>query len=179
MDILSHALWAGAAAKAVNKKLDKKLNPYFAGIFGALPDAFSFGLPMLVIFLSIIFGAATWADIPTAYKLEPFSSGHFVRIFNSISTLYDISHSVPVFFVVFGAVWFLAKRPVWEMCGWLLHILMDVPTHSYQFYPTPVFWPVWDWKFDGFSWGTPLFMILNYSALIAVYFLLRKRKSRP
>ena len=65
------------------------------------------------------------------------------------------------------------------MLGWGLHILIDIPTHSYQFYPTPLLWPVSSWKFNGFSWTTPWFIIVNYLAILLVYallYILRKRR---
>ncbi len=68
-----------------------------------------------------------------------------------------------------------AERPrrfPYELLGWLLHILIDIPTHSYSFYPTPFLWPISQYKFDGISWGTPWFMIVNYSSLAISYLVL-------
>lgn len=64
------------------------------------------------------------------------------------------------------------------MGAWFLHILMDIPTHTYRFYPTPFLWPVSDVKLNGFSWATPWFMIVNYSIIILIYlyFYLKKQK---
>lgn len=68
------------------------------------------------------------------------------------------------------------------MGGWLLHILMDIPSHSYDFYPTPFLWPISDFKINGFHWGTPWFMITNYSLIIIsyliLYFLKKRNKKR-
>ncbi len=80
-----------------------------------------------------------------------------------------------IFVAVFAIVWFLLRRPVWELGGWFLHILIDIPTHSYKFFPTPFLWPVSDLKIDGISWGTQWFMILNYGSLLILYIVL----SRP
>jgi membrane-bound metal-dependent hydrolase YbcI (DUF457 family) len=92
--------------------------------------------------------------------------------------LYSISHSAVVFFAVFSIAFLIFRRPIWELGGWLFHILLDIPTHSYRFYPTPFLWPLSDWKFGGFSWATPWFLVLNYTAIIAVYLFHRKKNRK-
>jgi membrane-bound metal-dependent hydrolase YbcI (DUF457 family) len=93
------------------------------------------------------------------------------------NSLYNISHSIIVFTIIFIIAYLLFKKPVWILGGWLLHILIDVPTHSYQFYPTPIFWPISSWKFDGFGWANEWFLIADAVLLIIVYFyLLRKER---
>jgi len=36
--------------------------------------------------------------------------------------------------LVFGTATILTRRIVYEMLGWLLHILIDIPTHSFGYY---------------------------------------------
>jgi hypothetical protein len=182
MDIFAHGLWTAAAAKAVNKKLELKnkseLNIWRAVFFGIFPDLFAFTIPFLWIVFGFISGNLTLADIPRPHQVEPPSDGKLYAVMRLANSLYSISHSAIIFAAVFLIVWLIARRPVLELCGWLLHILIDIPSHSYQFYPTPVFWPISGWKFHGTSWATPWFMIINYSALAIVYVLLwRKRKA--
>jgi hypothetical protein len=50
-----------------------------------------------------------------------------------------------------------------------LHVIMDVPTHSYEFFPTPVLWPLAAWKFDGRQWMTPGILVPNFVVLILLY----------
>ena len=71
--------------------------------------------------------------------------------------------------------------PPWEMFGWFIHILMDIPTHTGLLYPTLFLWPLSDWYVDGNSWGTKWFMVINYSVLLIVFLLLGiagKKKGR-
>lgn len=178
MDFFSHGLWAGAACKAINKKAKKPLNVWLAVFWGALPDFFAFAISFVWLFWNLIFGGMSFSDIPRPEEVEPAPSDT-LPIFRLTSLLYNISHSIFVFFIVFGIVFFIFRRPVWELGGWIFHIILDIPTHSYQFYPTPFLWPVSEWKFDGFSWGTPWFLIFNYLAIILIYFLLRKKKKVP
>ena len=98
--------------------------------------------------------------------------------------LYQFSHSIVIFAAVFALVWIIRRRPSWLLLFWLLHILIDIPTHSMRFYPTPFLWPLSSYQFNGISWGQPWFMILNYSALAAAYLFLlvrrlRRRSSQP
>jgi hypothetical protein len=44
------------------------------------------------------------------------------------------------FAFVFGTIWFLSLRPVLELAGWGLHILIDIPTHRDMFAPH-FLWP--------------------------------------
>lgn len=179
MDIFSHGLWAGAAYKAVNKKAKKPLNAWLAGFWGIFPDLFAFTIPFVWLFWNLAFGGLSFSEIPRPDAVEP-APQDALPIFHLASLLYSISHSAIVFLAVFGAVFLIFRRPIWELGGWFIHILLDIPTHSYQFYPTPFLWPLSDWTVNGFSWGTPWFLIPNYVAIITVYLLLRSRKrSKP
>jgi hypothetical protein len=42
----------------------------------------------------------------------------------------EAGRSLIVFLFVFGIASILARRVVFEMFGWLLHVLIDIPTHS-------------------------------------------------
>jgi len=61
------------------------------------------------------------------------------------------------------------------------HIVIDVFTHSSEYYPSPVLYPITDRGFDGIAWPTSWFMALNYAALgIAGLWLWRSaRKDNP
>ncbi len=178
MDILAHGLWSGAAAKGVNRKYrHHHLSVKWAVFWGIFPDLFAFALPLLWFAWDLIFGRVHLADLPRPEQVEPVPTDARL-IFQVASALYTLSHSVFVFFLVFGIVFILARRPALELFGWLLHILIDIPTHSYRFYPTPFLWPISSWKFNGLSWATSWFLATNYTALAVVYWLLYK-KSKP
>jgi len=194
MDIFSHGLWAGAAAKAVNKKRESKLKVWRAIAWGMFPDLFAFTPAFIGLFWLLATGQMSLADLPGRHGAGEPATGNSLPAFQLASHLYNFSHSIFVFAIVFCIVWFVRSRlarrvngdlpsrslgeggPVWEMGGWLLHIIMDIPTHSYAFFPTPVFWPLFGWKFNGFSWATPWFLILDYGLLFLVYWLLREKK---
>ncbi len=83
--------------------------------------------------------------------------------------LYQISHSLFVFSAVFGLAWLAGRRPVLELLGWPLHILIDIPSHTLRFFPTPFLWPASSYYFNGISWANRWFLLVNYSAIAAVY----------
>lgn len=182
MDVFAHGLWAGAAARVANKnpaiagKIKKPLRVWQTVFWGVFPDLFAFTLPIVWMLWNIIFGKLRLSDLHRPEIAEP-AVRDTLPILQIASHLYNISHSLIVFALVFALIRFILRRPIWEMSGWFLHILIDIPTHSYRFYPTPFLWPISEWKFNGFSWGTPWFMILNYSAIILVYWFLKKKKN--
>ncbi len=186
MDIFAHGLWTAAAAKAVNDRLRAnpkpkrplKINIWYATWWGVFPDLFAFTIPFFVITLDLFLGNTTFAQIPQPRTIPTSVLVGQIPILQLAYDLYDISHSLIVFGMVFCLVWLIFRRPVLAMGGWLFHILIDIPTHSADFFPTPIFWPLSNLKFSGISWGTPWFMVANYSALAAVYLILWRKKRR-
>ena len=178
MDIFSHGLWAGAGAMGLNKAQTKRwLNVWATAAWGVFPDLFAFSIPFIFIIGSLIVGNGHLSDFGP-HRLEPIAGRDSVWLFQLASALYNISHSLIIFSVVFFGVWAYFKQARLELLGWLLHIIMDVPTHSYAFFPTPVFWPLFDWKFNGFSWGQPWFLLLDFSSLLLVYAFLWKKRTK-
>lgn len=177
MDIIAHGLWAGAAYKAINKKRRTALKVWWAVWWGVFPDLFAFTIPFVWFVWHLAFGALHLADLPRPHEFEPLRPDTR-PVFQLAASLYNISHSLVIFFLVFGAAYLLWRRPIWEMGGWFLHILMDIPTHTYKFFPTPFLWPISGREFSGFSWATPWFLILNYSLLLLAYIFLRPARPR-
>ncbi|MFA6105178.1 MAG: metal-dependent hydrolase [Patescibacteria group bacterium] len=184
MDIISHGLWAAAAVKGINKKKQTKFNLFLAAFWGMFPDLFAFTPAIIWLLWMRLRGINIIPIRPeNSVALEQSGGGPFLLS----SQLYNYSHSLFVFFGVIALVliikYLFRKSVSWRdlpivMIGWLMHIIMDIPTHSYKFYPTPFLWPFSNWKFDGFSWGQPWFMILNYGSLLMIYIYLRKNKAK-
>lgn len=176
MDIFAHGLWAGAVCKTVNIKRRTRFHVWLAVFWGMFPDLFAFAVPFVWTAWLIASGQFDPHAVPHQGQGEPVPADG-LPLFYVAHALYNVSHSAIVFALVFCLVSFIRKRPSWEMLGWALHIMIDIPTHSYSFFPTPVLWPVSSWKFDGISWALPWFLISNYFALAVVYlWLWRKRR---
>jgi hypothetical protein len=180
MDIFSHGLWAGALAEGLNQshRLPKnkvgRLHFGWTVWWGLFPDLFAFALPFTFLIFHQLTGYGPDFQFPAQEPVPAFQA----KIFQLVSIQYGMSHSLVVFAFVFGIIVLLRgkRRVPWEMLGWCLHILMDIPTHSYRFYPTPFLWPISMIKFNGFSWATPWFIITDYSLLIIVYLYLGYRR---
>jgi hypothetical protein len=167
MDILAHTLWTTAVARKGNiegkKKGGKfKVNMFWVAFFGIFPDLFAFTIPFIISFYKVISGQQVFGSFSTRHQV---ADG-----FNLAHDLYQYSHSVVVWIAVFFIVWLVFRRPRWELLAWLLHILIDIPTHSIAFFPTPFLFPISTYVFPyGISWGTPWFMIVNYGALAILW----------
>ncbi len=94
--------------------------------------------------------------------------------------LHCTSHSAVVAAVVTLLVWRL-RRGWWiPLLGWWSHIVIDVFTHSADYYPSPVLYPFTQRGFDCIAWNIPWFMALNYLTLLAtgLWLLLAARRHR-
>jgi hypothetical protein len=155
MDIFAHALWTGILAKIVSQKTKLRIPLAWAAFWGIFPDMLS----------SI--GWHAWIGLGFG-GLHSHAADSFLLRFGVTDPFYNLSHSIIVFIVVFIAVSLILNRVVWVLGGWLLHILIDIPTHGTQFYPTPFLWPLLDIRVNGVWWGQLWFLVLNYSLLVIV-----------
>lgn len=151
MDIFAHFFWTFIVFYGRLR---------YSMVFGILPDIFSWGIYM------------TYRIITNT----PFGRPELGAIPDWVFTLYGLTHSVLVFLVVFGIVYLIVKSFPIYLLPWLLHVLIDIPTHSRSFLPTPFLWPISEWRFPGTSWGNPWFMLVNYSLIITFLFLTLKYK---
>ena len=154
MDIFAHGLWSFALFHNSN-------DVWIAVLFGVMPDILSFGI---LFFINIFTG-----KIP---KGPPALSSLPKWIF----TAYNIMHSLVLFAVIFILVFLTTKSWYWPMLAWAIHILVDIPTHSTKFFPTPFLWPISKYRFNGFSWASKWFMLLNYAGLVITFILIYLNK---
>lgn len=175
MDILAHALWTHAIHRSVAIKKQIKLTKkdiWVAIFFGLAPDLFSFGIFFVDRLYQAIFRGSEFLQ---GGPPDP------ATIPNYVYHSYDYTHSLVIFLVCFGLIWLIRKKPYWLMYGWGLHILIDIFSHSTSFFPTPFLFPLSNIKINGWSWGDPTFIIINYSLLLLIYFgfgFLQKPKNR-
>lgn len=175
MDIISHGLWSGALFKSVNLKLKrKKFNFWHAAFWGMFPDIFAFVIPYTIWILALILGIV---QLPDAIKIGATTSAF--PYYNFIGILYSISHSLIIFSAVFLLIWLIFKKPIWIMLGWLLHILIDIPTHTIGHYPTPILWPISNFKINGLIyWRSSWFMVADILLLIIVYWIILGKEKK-
>jgi len=155
MDILSHGLWGSLLFGRGTRK-----SFWLAFFFGVAPDLFSFGIFMAATFL----GLASHPDWSSGQHPAPDQIPLYVN------NLYNFTHSLIVFVAVFGLVWLARKKPLYELLAWGLHILADIATHTYIFFPTPFLWPFSDFRVSGIPWSHPIIFIPNVTLLIILYY---------
>ncbi len=155
MDFVSHALWGGISFGRRNRRL-----LVLAAGISILPDILTEGL-FFVLYRLGIGGMPGWEHgHPNITDYPQFAQ-----------TLYNVTHSFIVFAAVFILIWLFAKRPLWVVAAWGLHILIDIPTHSMALFPTPFLWPISDFRVDGIGWDSPIILTINVVLLICVYAL--------
>ena len=155
MDTLSHALW-GKGLFGYRKYR------WYSFLFGALPDLFSFGIYFIH---SIFFSSSPLMGRPTRSEIPEW-----------VYSLYDISHSLVIASIFIFIAYKINKEFAFPMLAWPAHIILDFFTHSIEFFPTPILWPISDFKFDGIPWSNPIIFFTNV-LLIFLLFIYRRKKT--
>lgn len=164
MDVFSHALWGGAALGRTRRR-----DFLLAAAFSLLPDFLGEG----VMFLLVVLGARNMPGLEHGHPdISEFPL--YARNF------YNASHSLVVFCLAFALVWLLRKRPFLPVAAWGMHIVIDIPTHSFALFPTPFLWPLSNFKVDGVGWESPLVLVPNFALLALAYSLwfIRRRMNK-
>ncbi len=150
MDIFAHFLWTYALYFRTKKRL-------LAGFFGIMPDLAAFGF----FFIYNILTGGAHTGRPTLNSIPKY-----------VFVGYNFTHSLVIFFIIVLTIYYITREIPIVLGGWLLHILIDIPTHSRDFFPTPFLWPLSDFTVNGVGWGETQFMIINYSLLVILYLYL-------
>ena len=149
MDTLSHALW-GKGLFGYRKYQALSL------LFGALPDLLSFGLYFLIRLLSqginIEFGRPEIDTIP-----------HWVF------SMYNLSHSFVIVSIILLVVFLWNKNLCFPLLAWPFHIFLDSLFHNLEYFPTPILWPISDYKYDGVPWSNPSIWIGNIICIMILF----------
>lgn len=161
MDFVSHGLWGGVGFGRKSRK-----DFWWAILIGMLPDVLSFGVHLAItVFQKVFLGVS-----------PPGGDLRYHQVPQYVYNLYNFTHSLLIFVVVFGLVWLIRRKPLWVLGAWGLHILVDIPTHSFEFFPTPFLWPISDFKVNGIAWGAPIIFIPNVAFLVVAYGIWMWRK---
>ena len=156
MDTISPALWGKGL-------FGYKKYRWYALLFGGIPDFLSFGLYFLFNLLTNLnnmkMGKPVIEDIP-------------IWVFS----LYDFSHSIIISFIFILIVYKINKDFCFPMLAWPFHIIIDFFTHSTKYFPTPIFWPISNYRFDGIPWSNPFIWFGNIFCIILLFIYRYKKK---
>ena len=154
MDTISHALW-GKGLFGYRKYR------YLSFVFGAIPDLLSFGIYFLFNLIlnpsTIKFGKPNLSEIP-----------------EWVFSLYNFSHSLIISIIFILIVYKINREISFTMLAWPFHILLDFFTHSIVFFPTPILWPISNYRFDGIPWSNSYIMITNIVCIFLIFIYSRR-----
>lgn len=178
MDLLAHALWAGVAGESLRRRgrLGARGTAVLVAL-AALPDLVQ-GLPVAAWALGSGAGPGLLWDFATA---TPAQEPVLPPVVHTVAHhLHCMGHSAVIAAGVTAGAQSLRWRHAWVLAGWWLHIVIDVFTHSADFYPVPVLYPLTMQGFDGLAWNSPGFQAVNYTLLaLAGAWLWRTRRRAP
>ena len=176
MDIVAHTLWAGVGMALLRRRRPIPNGTVAATlVLAALPDV----MHLLPIMAWWVFGSGG-LDVVLSYAVAlPGQEPELPSMVNLLSHhLHCVMHSAVVAGVVTVMIWAL-RRSLWiPLLGWWSHIVIDVFTHSADYYAVPVLYPITERGFDGIAWNTPGMLALNYVALgAAIWWIHRSGKN--
>lgn len=163
MDIFSHGLWGAAALGRTNRR-------YYLIAFGlsVLPDFLAEGVMFSLAFLELEGMPSLGNGHPDIFDFPVYAQN-----------FYNMTHSLLVLLLLFSIALSVGKKPFYPLAAWAIHIIIDIPTHSLELFPTPFLWPISDYRFDGIGWDNPIIMVPNILLICIVYgvWIYRKKQA--
>ncbi len=173
MDVLAHGLWTNVMYKLIPETKNNKHTTYWGVFFGIFPDIVAFSPLWFYILYNLVINHHTFKLV------RPEDNGPAFPLETLTSQLYNFSHSLVIWAVIFAITWLIIKRLPWVLLGWALHIGIDIFSHSSQFYPTPFLFPISKFHINGHPWAELKFMVVNYGTLLILYvFLIPKWRKK-
>jgi hypothetical protein len=145
---------------------------FWGVILGILPDFISFVPVMLVRFIEIIRGNVEATFLTDAYYTYAFADYGIIS--------YNYTHSILIWLLATLLIWAGLKKFPWILLGWGLHIVIDIFSHTTDFFATPFLFPFSNFQISVVNWSHPIFMLVNYALLLVLYiFFIPRTKARP
>lgn len=173
MDILAHGLWAGLGVAWVKRRQPvTRRTAVLTMALAMLPD---------VVHLLPVAAWAAFAggnlEALLAYALATPGREPRMPAWVALGShhLHCVMHSALVAGACTVLLWRWRTQVGLILSGWWLHIVIDIFTHSADYYPAPVLYPITQRGFDGLAWNTPWFLVATYLALALCAWLLLRR----
>jgi hypothetical protein len=167
VDVISHGLWATALGETLRRRgLASKWQVAGAAAFGLMPDLVAL-IPVSVWAI----GSESATEAIRAYIFaqpgtEPVMAPWAQLLEHNI---HCSAHSVVVLALITLLSFWKFRRLLIPLAGWWLHVVLDIPTHSREYYAVTIFYPISTWSFDGIAWTDPGVLVTNYMALAVTY----------
>jgi hypothetical protein len=176
VDLLGHALWAWAGAEVLRRRGRVTKRGVIAGVaLSVAPDL----VQMVPLSLGLLVGDVTLTDWIAYASARPDTEPILTAWVGTLAHhAHCFMHSLIVLAVVTLALWQLRPTYLYPLLGWWLHVLIDIPTHSADYYPVPIFYPFTYRGVDGIAWISPGIMIASYGALALVALWLYRTRPR-
>lgn len=176
MDIVAHALWAGAGGRWLERRaLVGRGTLWGIVALAVAPDV----VPMAPVVVHALSGADAWGLVAAYAGATPATEPALPpAIAVWTHHLHCAWHSLVVVGAVTAAAWLALARVPLVLLGWWSHVLIDIPTHSADFYAARPLYPLSDAPFDGIAWNEPAMLAANYAALAVTYAWLLRRRGR-
>jgi membrane-bound metal-dependent hydrolase YbcI (DUF457 family) len=170
MDVVAHGLWAGLGVAVAARRWPVSSRTALATVgLATLPDLAQL-LPLLVA--ALFDGSGVRILSAYAAALPGFDPTLPPPVALALHHLHCTMHSAVVAALVTLALWAVRRAFWWPLLGWWSHIVIDVFTHSADFYPSPVLYPLTERGFDGVAWNAPLALALNCGAIVTACLVL-------
>ena len=176
MDVVAHGLWAAVMCRWCGRHQPiKRSTATWMMALAVAPD--------LVQLTPIVTAALTtpqgWSAMQAYFHALPRYEPVLPPTVELMAHhLHCAMHSALVAVVVTLLSWTFLRRLWLPLLGWWMHIVIDVFTHSADFYPSPVLYPVTQQGFDGWAWNDPWQLALNYG-LIAIFWIVTRSETKP
>jgi hypothetical protein len=168
MDIVAHGLWAAAGVALMRRRVPVSSTAARAAIALAVVPDLLHALPLLL--WAVASGHNGFAALSTYAVALP---GHEPPVPDWVTFashhLHCVAHSVVIAGIVTLFCAIVARSVLPVLLGWWSHIVIDVFTHSADFYPVPVLYPLSDLSMDGIAWNHPWMLAVNYAALVGLW----------
>lgn len=174
MDIVAHGLWAGLGLRWLARRRPVARGAAVAAVVLAVVPDLAHMMPVLAWTLFDNGSFAALVDYAMAMPGNEPSLPPWVALWSH--HFHCVMHSALIAGAVTLLLWPWRRVAGLALGGWWLHIVIDVLTHSAEFYPVPVLYPLTQRGFDGLAWNTPWFMVANYAALVLCALALARRR---
>jgi len=173
MDVVSHALWGRVITR-------RRVNPYLAMTIGVMPDLVAF-IPQSIANLvngverSKVTKDSVTSDLPLAWDIYLWSHSLFVVGIAFLILWWYFSKNNET---TLGCIRTNSARndAFFMIVPWLWHILIDIPGHTIQFFPTPFLHPFSDIMIDGVRWSTPWFFFPQIILVLGLTYFVHKKE---